>query len=395
MILSPSDVPHAPDGARVRVGGRAISVDASGLTLADARGAVRVCGVSAHVGELLVVDGDWRGGELTHATLVARHPSRLDERGDARRFLFDGVGRALLARAAALGAIRAEFLELGFVEVTTPVRVPCPGLDPHLVGVEASGAYLATSPEYQMKRLLVGGVPRCFQLGPCFRGDERGRLHHPEFTMLEWYRAWAGWEDVLADTERLVRRVALAVSGRERLQRDGAEIDVSAPFARITVRDAFARHAGISDAELVELAAHDEDRYFRVMVDAVEPALAATGAPVFLTDFPASQASLARRCPHDARFAERFELYVAGVELCNGFGELTDPVEQRARFDADVATRRATGLATYPIDERFLLALDEGMPPSAGNALGVDRLVMLATGARSLSDVVAIPPELL
>ncbi|RYE81962.1 MAG: EF-P lysine aminoacylase GenX, partial [Myxococcales bacterium] len=170
-------------------------------------------------------------------------------------------------------------------------------------------------------------------------------------------------------------------------------IDLGAPFVRVTVADAFAAHAGVGPDELVRLAAHDEDTYFGHLVERIEPALAALDRPVFLTDYPASQASLARRSPADPRFAERFELYVAGVELCNGFGELTDPAEQRARFEADQAERQRRGLPVYPIDERFVQALVEGMPPSGGNALGVDRLVALVTGAASIGQVQAFPAD--
>ncbi|MCC6645221.1 MAG: EF-P lysine aminoacylase GenX [Polyangiaceae bacterium] len=361
--------------------------------LGDALGVARVDGVRGAPGDLVVVEGEARGGALVDAAIVTRHASRHADLGDVRRFVFDGIGRALVARQSALDAVRAYFADERFLEVTTPVRVPSPGLDPHLEGVEASGAYLVTSPEVQMKRLLVGGVPRCFQIGPCFRADERGRLHHPEFTMVEWYRAWAGWQDVLTDTERLVQRVAVAVSGQPRLRAGERELDATPPFERVRVRDAFAEHAGVDADALVELAAHDHDAYFRLMVDVIEPSLAASTRPVFLVDFPASHASLARRCPDDPRFAERFELYAAGVELCNGFGELTDAAEQRARFADDLRVRRARGLAEPPVDERFLRALDEGMPPSAGNALGLDRLLMLAVGARSISDVVAFDPD--
>jgi lysyl-tRNA synthetase class 2 len=209
--------------------------------------------------------------------------------------------------------------------------------------------------------------------------------------MLEWYRAYAGYERVMDDTEQIVRAVAVALRGSARLSVDGREIDASGPFARITVAEAFERHARVPPDETLRLATHDEDTFFRLMVDAVEPALAREPVPVFLVDYPAPQASLARKKPGDPRWAERFELYAGGVELCNGFGELTDPIEQRARFDADLEERARRGLPVYPVDERFLAALFEGMPPCAGNALGVDRLVMLATGARSLAEVQAFP----
>jgi lysyl-tRNA synthetase class 2 len=191
----------------------------------------------------------------------------------------------------------------------------------------------------------------------------------------------------MSDTEQLVSRVTGgAVRLGERV------VDVTPPFERVSVCDAFARFAGWSREETLGAAASDEDTYFRALVDRVEPALAVASRAVFLVDYPATQASLARRKPDDPRVAERFELYVAGLELCNGFGELVDPVEQRARLAADQETRRARGLAVYPIDERFLAALDR-VPPSGGNALGLDRLVALGCGTTEIADVLAFTAD--
>jgi lysyl-tRNA synthetase class 2 len=170
-------------------------------------------------------------------------------------------------------------------------------------------------------------------------------------------------------------------------------VSLDAPFARVAVGEAFARHAGVPADEAIALASNDEERFFRILVDQVEPALAAEPRPVFLVDYPAPFASLARLKPDDPRLCERFELYACGIELCNGFGELTDPAEQRARFERDQAARAALGKPAYPIDERFLAALEEGMPPSAGNALGVDRLIALCLGAEAIADVMAFPLE--
>ncbi|HSU39100.1 MAG TPA: amino acid--tRNA ligase-related protein, partial [Polyangiaceae bacterium] len=244
--------------------------------------------------------------------------------------------------------------------------------------------------ELALKRLLVGGLPRIFELARVLRADEQGPLHEPEFTLLEWYRAFAGFEAVLADTERLVARVARRVRGRaELVLPDGRRVDARPPFERLSVREAFRRHAGVADA--AALAADDESRYFELLVGRVEPALERLTRPVFLLDYPLSQAALARPSPRDPSVAERFELYAGGVELSNGYGELTDPVEQARRFRAERRARRAAGRPTYPTDERFLAALREGMPPSSGNALGVDRLVMLVTGAKSIAEIVAFP----
>jgi lysyl-tRNA synthetase class 2 len=243
--------------------------------------------------------------------------------------------------------------------------------------------WLMTSPEYQMKRLLADGWRRIYQMAPCFRRGEVGRRHNPEFTMLEWYRAPGAVADVMRDTEQL----AAAVTGGV-VRLSGRRIDLEPPLERLTVCDAFARFAGWSRGETLEAAAHDEDRYFRAFVDDVEPALERFDRGVFLVDYPASQASLARTKPDDPALSERFELYVGGVELCNGFGELVDPVEQRERLARDQETRRARGLPVYPIDERFVDAL-ASLPPSAGNALGLDRLVALTCGTTEIAGVMA------
>ena len=301
--------------------------------------------------------------------------------------------KRLRERARVVGDARAFFAARGFVEVQTPVLVPSPGLDLHLDAFEVTGGdrgvarWLATSPEYQMKRLLAEGFERIMQIGPCFRRGEVGSRHNPEFTMLEWYRAHAGIDDVMRDTEQLVA----AVTGGA-VHIDGRRIDLQPPFERLGVCVAFERFAGWSRAATLEAAARDEDRYFRALVDVVEPGVEELDHGVFLVDYPAAQASLARRKPGDPELAERFELYVAGVELCNGFGELVDPVEQRARLERDQAARRASGLPVYPLDERFLEALAR-VPPSGGNALGLDRLVALACGTTSIADFVAFTAD--
>ncbi|MGH7439629.1 MAG: EF-P lysine aminoacylase EpmA [Polyangiaceae bacterium] len=305
--------------------------------------------------------------------------------------------KRLAERAAARAEARRFFDSRGFLEVETPLMVPSPGLDVHLdafevdVGGEATAPrpprWLITSPEYQMKRLLAEGWTRIYQLVPCFRRGERGALHNPEFTMLEWYRAGAGVADVMRDTEQLVA----AVTGGE-VRVEGRVVDVRPPFEHVSVCDAFARHAGWSREQTLDAARDDETRYFRAMVERVEPALAAIDRGLFLVDYPATQASLARTRPDDPLLAERFEAYVAGVELSNGFGELVDPVEQRARLVRDQAARAAQGLPVYPIDERFLEALGR-LPPSAGNALGFDRLVALACGEREIARVMAFADD--
>jgi elongation factor P--(R)-beta-lysine ligase len=204
--------------------------------------------------------------------------------------------------------------------------------------------------------------------------------------MLEWYRAFAGYRAVLQDTEQLVHELCRRVTGSTSLALpNGSRIDVQLPFARLSVREAFSRFAGVSDA--AELAARDEDRYFQLLVDQVEPAIAELGRPVFLYDYPASQAALARLSPTDPSVAERFELYAGEVELCNGYGELTDPREQRARCESDRERRRSLGRPVPAVPERFIAALDQGLPPASGNALGLDRLVMLLAGQERIDQV--------
>jgi len=302
-------------------------------------------------------------------------------------------GIAMLhGRHRALRALRAFFDGRGFLEVETPTVVRSPGLELHLEALEVVGLgdhrWLQTSPEYHMKRLLSAGTARCYQLCKAYRRDEHGTLHQPEFTLLEWYRAFAGSEQLMADTEQLVAELARALHGDTAIRGRAAPIDVAPPWERLPLAEAFARHA----SRTLEQALQDESTFYRVLVEEVEPALG-RGRPLFLTHYPASQAALARLHPEDPRYADRFEAYVEGVELCNGFGELTDPVEQRRRFERDLAARAQQQRARYPIDERFLDALADGLPPCAGNALGLDRLLMLLLGAETIGDVVAFSSE--
>jgi lysyl-tRNA synthetase class 2 len=304
---------------------------------------------------------------------------------------------ALEARGRIVRAIRAWFEAQGFVEVETPARVRSPGQEVHLDAVPAGdGHWLITSPEYHLKRLVAGGLPRIFEIARCWRAEESGPHHRTEFTMLEWYRADAPLEALAADCEALVA-VAVRAAGR-----DPAALGLGAPFARTTVRELFVRQVGIAlagdEAPATLLAAVAaagvavgaatawDDIFYQAFLDRIEPALAAAG-PTFVFDWPAPLGALARPHPSDARFVERFELYAGGLELANAFGELTDPVEQRRRFEEEAAVRAARGKQVYPIDEALLEALPR-MPPTAGIALGLDRLVMLALGAGDISEVV-------
>ncbi|WP_040476153.1 EF-P lysine aminoacylase EpmA [Paramagnetospirillum caucaseum] len=324
-------------------------------------------------------------------------------------------------RARAVNALRAFFAARDFAEVETPCLQISPGLEPHLKAFATAFAdpfggpdrplHLHTSPEFAMKKLLVAGVPRLYQLAKVFRNAERSPTHHPEFTMLEWYRAGASLEELMADTETLVRDCARA-AGVERLRRGGAACDPFAPWRRLSVAEAFAEYAGIDllatapdpwSPDRARLAAEAvriglsvspsdtwEDVFFKVMLDRVEPHLG-FDRPVILHSYPVSMAALSRPSPADPRVAERFEAYACGVELCNAFGELTDAAEQRRRFTADMDLKERLYGERYPLDEDFLAALEYGMPDAAGIALGFDRLVMLLAGAERIDDVLWAP----
>jgi lysyl-tRNA synthetase class 2 len=305
-----------------------------------------------------------------------------------------------------LSALRSFFDNRGFVEIEAPILVPSPGLEVHLDAFELAdrraNRFLITSPEYQMKRLLGAGMEKIYSLGKVFRRGEVGPHHNPEFTMLEWYRAHETWTAIADDVEALVAGLA------ERFGVAG----LAAPWERISVGDACERWARVrvlGDESLDQLrdtiraAGHRvpadgswSDVFFTLFLDAVEPHLGGE-RPIILFDWPRPLCALAREKPGDPRVVERFEAYARGpggatVELCNAFGELTDVAEQRRRLEADLAERRARGLPEYPIDEKFLSAL-AAMPPSAGVALGVDRLAMLLLGAREIRDVLAFADD--
>jgi lysyl-tRNA synthetase class 2 len=301
----------------------------------------------------------------------------------------------LQKRGVILRQLREFFWARGFVEIEAPILVPSPGLEVHLDAFELSNRrtnrYLITSPEYQMKRLVADGMEKIYSLGKVFRRGEVGAQHNPEFTMLEWYRANTGWEAIADDVEQLVSSLAAELGVR----------GLAAPWERRTVAEVTERWARVridGDEPLPLLREKIAragwrvpkdgdwvDVFFTMFLDAVDPHLGRE-RPIILYDWPRPLCALAREKPGDARVVERFEAYAFGLELCNAFGELTDPVEQRRRLEDDLARRRERELPLYPIDERFLEALGR-MPPSAGVALGVDRLVMLLLGVREIRDV--------
>ena len=285
---------------------------------------------------------------------------------------------ALENRARIVHAIRAFFIERDFLEVETPHRLPGNAPELHIDAVASGDGFLHTSPELCMKRLLAAGYPRLFQICRCWRKGERGARHLPEYTMLEWYRAGCDYQSLMVDCEELLAR--LCPEGRV-----GA-IDLSPPWERLTVADAFSRHGSLPLDEALA-----RDRFDEIVALEIEPRLGST-RPTFLTEYPAALAALARRKPENPSVAERFELYIDGIELANAFSELTDPAEQRQRFEKEETARRRAGKPPYPVPEKFLAELAT-MPPSAGIALGVDRLVMLLTGATAIDEVVAFTPE--
>ena len=323
-----------------------------------------------------------------------------DRHADRRPFL--------LARNAVGRAVRGWFEDQGFVEVEPAALAVSPGNEAHLhafetqaltTAGEATALYLHTSPEFAAKKLLAAGETAIFTLGRVWRNRERGPLHHPEFTMLEWYRAGAPYEQLMDDCAALLALAAQA-AGATSLRWRGGEADPFAEPERITVAQAFDRYAGVdlfgdlkaqARAKGVRVADDDTwaDVFSRIIVEKVEPRLG-FGRPTILCEYPVSEAALARPTAHDPRVAERFELYACGVELANCFGELTDPAEQRRRFEAEMAEKGRVYGERYPIDEDFLAALAR-VPPASGGALGFDRLVMLATGAQHIEQVLWTP----
>jgi elongation factor P--(R)-beta-lysine ligase len=298
------------------------------------------------------------------------------------------IRKNLVQRAEILRSIRGFFRAQGFLEVETPLRIPAPLPEAHIEAIPADGWVLQPSPELCMKRLLAAGCERIFQICKCFRKAERGRRHLSEMTLLEWYAAGQTYADLMACCEELIRHIAHGLGMADTLRYQGLTVDLSAPWPRLAVRDAFRRFASTSTEEALARGRFDE-----IMGLAIEPKLGRE-RPVFLVDYPAEKASLARLKPGHPDVAERFELYIGGIELCNGFSELNDPAEQRRRFAAEQAIIRDAGRTVYPLPEIFMEAL-EHMPACAGNALGVDRLVMLFCDAASIDEVVAFTPEAL
>jgi lysyl-tRNA synthetase class 2 len=324
-------------------------------------------------------------------------------------------------RARVLRALRGYFDTQGFLEVSTPALQISPGLEPHLNAFrtelldpshkESQTRYLHTSPEFSMKKLLSAGLEKIYQVGPVYRNRERSHTHHPEFHMLEWYRKGASYTELMDDCERLLQACALSAGVNSSLNWRQVKADPFQRFERLTVQEAFQRYAQTDILSTIEDAhepqakalleqcrklglhhsANDswEDLFFRIFLEKIEPNLG-VGVPTILYDYPVSMAALSRPKPGAEHLAERFELYVCGLELANAFGELTNPQTQRLRFEADMEKKQQLYGERYPIDEDFLAAL-EIFPESSGIALGFDRLVMLITGADHIETVLWAP----
>ncbi len=322
----------------------------------------------------------------------------------------------LLARNRIVRAIREWFDRAGFIEVDCGALTVSPGNEVHLhafatelIGPDGAGAtrYLHTSPEFACKKLLAAGEEKIFSLGHVFRNRERTLTHAPEFTMLEWYRARAPYAHIMEDTLALVR-LACAVTGRQVMEWRGRQAEPEAEAEWLPVAEAFQTFAGVDLLSTLDGNRPDRDAlarqspaafgqgeswsdiFSRILVEKVEPNLG-NGRITVLYDYPACEAALARLSPHDPRVAERFELYACGVELANGFGELTDATEQRRRFMADMDLKESLHGERYPLDEDFLAALAL-MPEASGVALGLDRVIMLATGASRIDQILWTPP---
>ena len=326
----------------------------------------------------------------------------------------------LLARETVIDAIRSYLKSQGMREVFTPVLVPIPSIEPNLDVFETTlttskgashRAFLTMSPEYAIKKILSGGVGSVFEITRAFRNNEEvSATHNPEFTMLEWYRVEADYTHIMRDFEQLFISVVSAVNPDVDLAKwvyQDETYNLSTPWPRWSVAEAFYTSCGINADTLLDekdlLAAAKqkgytveetttwEEIFYQLIFNEIEPAMKKTGQPVFLYDYPASQASLSRKKADDPRFAERFEVFLAGMELGNCFSELLDETEQRARFEADYKARQEAGKTLYPLDEDLLLALKSGLPTVSGIAVGVDRLVMLATNAATIAETLFFP----
>jgi lysyl-tRNA synthetase class 2 len=296
--------------------------------------------------------------------------------------------QALQARAKLIQSIRLFFIHHGFLEIETPLRIPSPAPEEHIEAILSGNWFLQTSPELCMKRLLAAGYQQIFQISKCFRAAERGSKHLPEFTMLEWYAAGFDYHQLMNQCEQMLIAASKDMGHNQDIVWQNKKINLAAPWERITVADAFLKYAPVTLEEALV-----QDKFDEIMVEYIEPRLG-IDCPTFIYDYPEKLAALAKIKMNDPTIAERFELYIGGLELANGFSELTDANEQRQRFEEASEARTRKNWARYTIPEKFLQAL-QTMPQSAGIALGIDRLVMILADTDKIDDVVAFTPEIL
>ncbi|MBE9546736.1 MAG: EF-P lysine aminoacylase GenX [Proteobacteria bacterium] len=310
----------------------------------------------------------------------------MSENSENRKEVLTRRKDALQMRASVIRAIRDFFTNHDYLEVETPHRIPVPAPEAHIDATASGNWFLHTSPELCMKRMLAAGYHRIFQICRCFRHEERGCLHLPEFTLLEWYRKDIDYREMMEECEDMIISVARYLGRGEVITYQGRQIDLQRSWERISVREVFERYSSMSPEEALK-----DDLFDEIMVRDIEPHLG-WGKPTFLYDYPVSLGAMAKTKKDDPTVAERFEIYIGSLELANAFSELTDVNEQRQRFAREQQCRRSLGKTVYPAPEKFLDALDY-MPESAGAALGVDRLVMIFANTPAIDDVVAFTPE--
>ena len=294
--------------------------------------------------------------------------------------------KVLKERALIINAVRNFFINDDFLEVETPIRLPSIIPEAHIDSVDSEEWFLQASPELCMKRLVAQGYDKIFQICKCFRKNERGEKHLPELTMLEWYAKDETYIDLMTTCQNLIRHIAKEADNSLTLNYQGKSIDLNKDFIKLSVKDSFLQFSDTTMEKACTNGNFDEIMSFQI-----ESALG-TDQPVFLYDYPVALGSLAKSKQSNPDLAERFELYIAGIELANGFSELTDPAEQRKRFKSELALRKNHGKKETPMPEKFLKDLSK-MPKTAGIALGLDRLVMLFCNITSIDQAVAFTPE--
>ncbi|MBR4125200.1 MAG: hypothetical protein IKR13_03270 [Victivallales bacterium] len=295
----------------------------------------------------------------------------------------DAKHERLVARAKMMAALRAWFAQNDFLELESPVRIPAPALEDYIDAVEAGAErWLRTSPELHLKRLLAAGYERIYEIGPCFRAGESGDHHREEFTMLEWYRRGGSWRDLMADTQEMIRAAIAAIHpSKNALPFRGKMIRFDGTWQELTVSDAFERYAAMPLAEAIR-----RGEFELQLCEKVEPHLG-NDVPLFLTEYPVECSGLSAPLPGKPGFVARWELYIAGLEIGNACSELVDPPEQERRFEATAELRNREGRPVYPMDQPFMNAIWNGLAPSAGTAIGLDRLTMVLTNATDIADV--------